>query len=194
MEVGAGVGAHSLLLARTIGTEGHLFLYEARPMLQRVLRQNLSANRLGNVTVMRRRLGPASAVLGAQSGQHSVAGGSPEAVPTETLDELYLERLEWIKINADVSALDVIGGAAESLWRLRPQLLAAVPDAPSLAALASQLRDFGYRCWRLETPLFNRDNFYGRDTDIFSGRTVLSVLAMPEENVFGLALEGCIEL
>ncbi len=45
LEVGAGVGAHAVFLGRMLGEAGHLFLYESRPVLQRILRQNLAANR-----------------------------------------------------------------------------------------------------------------------------------------------------
>ena len=57
MEVGAGVGAHAIALGEALGPEGHLFLYEGRPVVKRVLSQNLGANRIGNVTLMRRMLG-----------------------------------------------------------------------------------------------------------------------------------------
>ncbi len=57
LEVGAGVGAHAVFLGRMLGEAGHLFLYESRPVLQRIMRQNLAANGVGNVTVMRRALG-----------------------------------------------------------------------------------------------------------------------------------------
>ena len=60
LEVGAGVGAHALFLAAAIGPAGHLFLYESRPLQQRVLRQNLGANRVGNVTLMTGTLGRAA--------------------------------------------------------------------------------------------------------------------------------------
>ena len=53
MEVGAGVGAHAVFLGTLLGEAAHLFLYESRPVLQRILRQNLAANRVSNVTVMR---------------------------------------------------------------------------------------------------------------------------------------------
>ncbi len=57
MEVGAGVGAHAVFLGRLLGEAGHLFVYESRPVQQRILRQNLAANGVSNVTVMRRTLG-----------------------------------------------------------------------------------------------------------------------------------------
>ena len=115
LEVGAGVGAHAVFLGRLLGEAGHLFLYESRPVLQRILRQNLAANGVSNVTVMRRTLG-----------SRGEGEGSEAAMPTtETLDELQLERLDWLKVDASVAALDVLAGASETLWRLRPLLFLA---------------------------------------------------------------------
>jgi hypothetical protein len=158
---------------------GHLFLYESRPIVQRILRQNLSANRVTNVTVMRRALGRKA---------------EADAVGTETLDELQLERLDWLKINAGVAALDVLEGGQETLWRLRPLLFMTLPDESTLAVASERAREFGYRCWRQETPLFNPANFNRREDDIFAGRKALALLAIPEEINVDMALPGCVEI
>jgi precorrin-6B methylase 2 len=179
LEVGAGVGGHALFLAATIGEGGHLFLYESRPVVRRILQQNLGANRVTNITLMRRTLG---------------ATGEAADRGAETLDELQLERLDWLKINGSVSALEVLAGGAETLWRLRPLLFLAAQDEPSLTALVSRAQAFSYRCWRMETALFNPQNFNRRDADIFSGRTALALLAIPEEIDVDVALDECIEL
>ena len=111
MEVGAGVGAHAIALGEALGPEGHLFLYEGRPVVKRVLSQNLGANRIGNVTLMRRML-----------------GGPDGREGTETLDELQLTRLDWLKVNAPVEAQAILAGGEQTLWRLRPVLLLGVAD------------------------------------------------------------------
>jgi len=184
MEVGAGVGAHAVFLGRLLGEAGHLFLYESRPVQQRILRQNLAANGVSNVTVMRRTLGSRSA--------EDTAGNAPPT--TETLDELQLERLDWLKVDASGDALDVLVGASETLWRLRPLLFLAAADEQTLGELAERAREFSYRCWRMETALFNPQNFNRRETDIFDGRTALALLAIPEEIDVDVALDGCVEI
>ena len=198
LEVGAGIGAHTLALAADVGESGHLFLYESRPLVQRILRQNLGANRITNVTVMRRSLeGPPTAdpKLGvAPTPLPDETGRGATRNLSETLDELQLERLDWLKISSGASALAVLDGAAETLWRLRPLLFVAVPDQLSMSALAARGREFGYRCWQMQTPLFNPKNFNRRETDIFAGQVAQALLAIPEEIDVDVALEGCIEL
>jgi precorrin-6B methylase 2 len=162
MEVAAGVGAHAIALGEALGEAGHLYVYEARPVVKRVLGQNLEANRVRNVTLMRRMLaGP-----GAGEG-------------TETLDELQLARLDWLKVNAGAAA--ILAGGEATLWRLRPRLLLSAADEAEVALLAEQVKGYGYRCWRIETPLFDPANFNRRDDDIFDGAKRVAVVAVPEE-------------
>ena len=55
-------------------------------------------------------------------------------------------------------------------------------------------KEFGYRCWHFEAPMFNPANFNRRDDDIFSGRSASALLAIPEEAAVDLPLAGCVEL
>ena len=176
VEVCAGMGYHALPLSSAIGPEGHLVLVEPRVKLQQILRQNLTANRASNVTLMR----------------GTLDGGA--SVRTETIDQWQMERLDWLKLNDGMSAATVIDGAAETLWRLRPRLFVGAPDAQALASLAGRLSEFGYRCWRMESSLFSSGNFNGRDRDIFVGGTALALVAIPEEVDFRAPLDGCVEI
>jgi FkbM family methyltransferase len=198
MEVGAGVGAHALHLARLVGSSGHLLLYEPRPIVQRVLRQNLGSNQIGNVTVLRHSIGRLL--------QFDLTGNNTSREPgelrsrlasstkTETLDELQLEQLHLLKVNNNTSASDVLDGASEKIWRLRPKLFVSVQNPQSLKIAQARAEQFSYHCWRVDTPLFNPGNFNSRDTDIFDGRSVSALLAIPEEIEVGMALDGCVEL
>ena len=198
IEVGTGVGAHTLVLAHAAGAAGHLFLYESRPVVRRILQQNLEANHVSNFTLMRRTLASQRGNGATAAVESSVANPSTVAPPTvastETVDELRLQRLNWIKVNPGVAALEVLDGAPDTLWRLRPWLFLAAADEATLTALANRAREFGYRCWRMESPLFNPENFNRRDDDIFSGGVALALLAFPEEIEVDVALDGCVEL
>jgi tetratricopeptide (TPR) repeat protein len=186
LEAGAGVGMHALFLGAAVGAAGHLFVYEPRPVVQRILRQNLGANGVSNATVMRRALGRSAA----QGTDAVEAVGAPLR---ESVDELRLERLDWLKVD-DASGVEVLEGAAETLWRLRPRLFLAAADEAMLGTLVERAKAYSYRCWRLETGLFNAANFNRRDTDIFAGRKALALLAIPEEIDVDMALDECVEI
>jgi len=187
LEAGSGVGAHAVPIARALGPGGHLIAYEARRRQLRILRQNLSANGLRNVTVMTRTLTAATGMV--------EGSGQPAATPTgESVDQLRLRRLDWLKINADGAAMDIVAGAVETVWRLRPRLIATYTTPDALTQLGDRLREFGYCCWRLETPLFNAANFNRHDIDVFAGGAVWTLLGIPEEIEVDVALDGCVEL
>jgi hypothetical protein len=164
LDVASGIGCVALWLSRQLGSEGHLFLYENDRIRRQVLEQNLKTNRAGNVTLIRRPLGR---VNDDESG--------------DTIDDLQLERLDWLKIADGKCALDVLEGAADTLWRLRPRLALDVSGAEDTAAVVQRARDFGYGCWRIETPLYNPANFNRRDRDLFENRKAAVVIALPEE-------------
>lgn len=197
-EVGAGVGAHAPFLGGLVGDAGHLLVYEWRPRLARVLRQNLVAKRIAPVTIMRRKLGRPAPGGSARMASDASTGGpnSPATnIPVnETLDELRLERLDWLKINEGICAPDVLAGAADTLWRLRPALFLSATDDAALRELAGIAMEYGYRCWRHECALFNPANFNRRADDIFGGRTALALLAIPEEIDVDIAHPDCVEL
>jgi tetratricopeptide (TPR) repeat protein len=195
LEAGAGVGYHALWLAAAVGPTGHLFLYEDDDLLKRALRQNLTTNNVLNATVMRRLLGRSgnseSPALVLRVGAEDPDPATIAQEPRETIDELRLQRLDWLKINDGIGALDVLVGASETLWRLRSKLFIGTPDDDSLQRLATHAQDMGYSCWKTRTPWFNLANFNLRETDIFDGRTSLTLLAIPEESALEVTLDGC---
>ena len=168
LELGSGIGAHAIRLAQGLGHGGHLLAAESSSATRRVLRQNLAAHQVVGATVL-----PDAAV---------------------TVDGLWLERLAWLKVMEPIEARAVVEGASATLWRLRPRLFLAAANDQALSALGAELRSFGYRCWRIETALYNANNFNRRDGDIFGGRTALALLAIPEESDPGMALAGYAEL
>ena len=195
LEVGAGIGVHSVPLASALGSEGHLFLYEDNAFLKHVLNENLRGNKISNATLMRRSLTRMACDDQHEAGTRPLTWGVPESDAAEpqreTIDELRLESLHWLKINESTEAAIVIQGAQATLGRLRPRLFIAVPDEEALLRIADTVKGYGYVCWRMEAPMFNRANFNGRDVDVFSGRKSVTLLGVPKESESQTAIEGC---
>jgi tetratricopeptide (TPR) repeat protein len=173
LEAESGVGCTALWLSRRIGSEGHLFLYENDRIRRQLLEQNLKANGIDNATLIRRRLG--------RTGDDGSG---------DTIDELQLERLDWLKIAGGRYALDVLQGAEETLWRLRPRIAIDVSGIEGPADLVQQANDFGYACWRIETSLYNPANFNRRERALFGDRAAALVIALPEELGSASGLDG----
>jgi Flp pilus assembly protein TadD len=189
VEVGAGSGLHSIALATLVGSTGHVILYEGRAPLQQLLRQNLAANQITNVTIMRRDVASSARTCATDS-----SGSIDPFTCPETIDELRLDRLDWLKVNAIEEPMHVLAGASKTLWRLRPFLFVATSNGAPAEVLKNRLRDFGYRVWRMDVHLFSPENFYRCDHDIFAGGIASAVLGIPEEIEVDVALDGCVEL
>ena len=182
VEAGAGIGFHAVALAGMIGAPGHLLAYEADPILRRILGQNLQNHQLrAVVTLMQRNLG--------EPEPDARPPAEEQPVVTETLDELGLPRLDLLKINQRANAMEVLAGGADTVWRLRPLLFTCAADDEMLKQCANRARDFGYRCWRVETPLYNPANFNRNPENIFGDETASALLATPEEAEIGHALD-----
>ncbi|HEX6003421.1 MAG TPA: hypothetical protein VFZ14_05455, partial [Burkholderiales bacterium] len=173
----------------------HLFLYEHDRMCRQALAQNLKANGITNATLIRRRLRRSRPAGAAEAGRAPARdrfdSNAVSVEPEESIDELRLERVDWLKIDRGERAADVLEGAVETLWRLRPRLHVRVAAEEELRGVAARAGEFGYACWRSETPLFDPRNFNNRDVDLFSGRTALALIALPEERTIDAPLEGC---
>lgn len=171
LAIGAGIGVHALALARAVNDQGHLIVYEWRQPFRQVLEQNLAANRVKQfVTVMRGRL---VGRVGVET--------DPKEYECDTLDDLCLERLDLLHVDGGVATSGFLDGAEETLWRLRPRVIIQLPGEAAFDDFAQRLLALGYRCWRMEVPLFAPRNFYRRTDDIFAGRRSLTLIALPEE-------------
>ena len=88
----------------------------------------------------------------------------------------------------------MLSGAAETIWRARPRIIAAVDDLPASGPLVQRLQGFGYRTWRVDTELFNPANFNRRTEDIYQGRVASALVAIPEEHDGAAVAANWIEL
>lgn len=133
LDVGANVGAISLMLARRVGTGGRVVAFEPAPPNLLRLRANLELNPqlAARIEVHARGVGahpdtlywreepgnPGNGMLGA-------TGDLP--VPITTLDtcaaELGWQRVDFIKIDVEGMELEVMQGGRELLARHRPTL------------------------------------------------------------------------
>jgi len=186
VETGAGVGHHTLYLAKALRPDGHVILYENRAHLRRLLVENVASNGLDNATVMRR-------ALRGLPGDHGDAKSNQADAPitSETIDELRLRHLDWLKIGESAGASEVLAGAEDTIWRTRPKLFIAAADVAGVERLVHQVRDFGYCCWRVTTPVFDPGNF-NLCREPSPGETpALALLAIPEELGTQLSFVEC---
>ena len=132
LDVGANVGAYTLLFAQWAGRSGRVFAFEPSPAAARSLRTHLALNALQNVEVIEAavcdREGAALLYNEESCGTSSLIGSAarrrPVTVRTMTIDGFCDER----SLTADVVKIDIEGAEIEALRGAR-RTLAAEPTA-----------------------------------------------------------------
>lgn len=131
LDVGANVGSHAINFARVAS---QVLAFEPHPHTYWNLCANVLLNQALNVT-------PLNFALGSRSGSTTVWNIDPTrpntgmgicvdvgdlVVPIRTIDELQLDRVDFIKIDVEGHELEVLRGAVETLTRLSPIVFAEI--------------------------------------------------------------------
>jgi FkbM family methyltransferase len=144
LDVGANVGAYSLLLGQWVGPSGAVAAFEPAPDVHDGLRRHIHLNALDAIVT------PVRAAVGAEAGTaHLVVAKTPGesrlatsadgdattvAVPVTTIDEFCAQAHltpDFIKIDVEGAELDVLRGARETIRRTRGRLSLFVEMHPS---------------------------------------------------------------
>jgi FkbM family methyltransferase len=206
VEVGANIGTHTLVLARSVGPTGFVYAYEAQRVVFQSLCANLALNSIVNVDARH-------AAAGEEPGQVLIPdidytqtanfGGvsvntftSGRKVPKITLDNdldpVELNRLDLIKIDVEGMELEVLRGAAALVGRYLP-LLYVENDRPDCSeALIRHLLDLDYRLYWHLPLLYNPENFFGDSENPYPGLVSFNMLGIPRAKA--QAVEGLPEI
>lgn len=147
IDVGANVGAHTLTLAKIVGSAGCVLAFEPNPAIRERLERNLTLNDLGHVDVYRCALGAAGARMSlrvpsatsaesANPGMASlVALDTPHdliAVDVHALDTLWSatgqHRLDLVKIDVQGYEHPVLQGMTSLISRFSPAIIFEYED------------------------------------------------------------------
>lgn len=153
VDVGANIGYFSLLMA-SLG--GRVSAYEPTTYGHTRLTRNIGLNPTlaDRITVHKMGLGDRSLVieeaLEARFSLRFAAHSEPETMTIEPLDKIWQGPLDVIKIDVDGHDTEVVRGAAETLKRCRPVVMAEFcnrvlkPYGSSAPDLAKAFMDCGY--------------------------------------------------
>ena len=129
VDIGANVGAFTMLLAQCTGQSGHVWAFEPDPGNYAILRRNIGLNRLNNVTALPFAVGNVSGTgklyRSPFQGDHRIRSSDPhrDVVPIDiiSLDDFFPaeERIDFIK-------MDIQGAEGMALQGMR-KLLASTP-------------------------------------------------------------------
>jgi FkbM family methyltransferase len=173
IDVGANVGVHTMLAAQRVGPTGRVHAIEASPRIHAILRANLAANGLHNVTTYNLAAADrAETVTLSLHDQNNLgttttrAEPSSAAVVRETVQAMPLpdivpradlRRARMIKIDVEGAEWSVLQGLAPVMAELRPDISIVVEvDREALASQGVSVAQFleffesrGYQAMRL---------------------------------------------
>lgn len=145
LDIGANVGAYSLLLGQWAGASGHVFAFEPAPDIFSGLSRHIQMNGLTGVVTpvaaaVGDRVGRATLVVAGTHGESRLASGGEDAaatvqVPLTTVDAFCAERAltpRFMKVDVEGFELAVLRGARETIRRAGASLALFVEMHPSV--------------------------------------------------------------
>jgi len=133
LDLGAHIGSYTLRYSRLVGENGSVIAFEPSPENRRILRWNLRLNNAQNVEVRGEALGDftgtASLSLSPSSTGHSlhhlpdnIHQGGRILVPTIKLDDIQLDRVDFVKMDVEGNEMNVLRGGERTFLSRKPKM------------------------------------------------------------------------
>lgn len=202
VEAGSNIGTHTVPVSRLVGDAGRVIAFEAARATHQLLCANLALNECFNVQAERKAVGPAHGTMrfpvidprrefnfGAASPFLLLTMDLPwEDVEMVAIDDLGLERLDFIKSDIEGGEPDLVRGAARTIERTRPVLYLEITAREGARPtgnrdeLVDLLESAGYEAYYYLAPMFLPDNVRGNTQDVFHA-TSIDLLCVPPEKI-----------
>lgn len=196
IEVGANIAVHTVSLARHVGPEGRVIAIEPQPHIHRVLDANLALNTILNVDTYAIGCGSRNDTMTVppidygQSSEHNSGGlalaisGPGTLVRIVPLDELIKRDLpiKLLKVDVEGMELEVLEGSNELIDTQRPILYLENDRLNRRKALISWVLKKNYRIWWHLPSLFNPQNHFKEQQNIYPNIVSINMLCLPQES------------
>lgn len=150
LDLGANTGGFTILASQLVGPTGLVVAVEPCAANFRCLEKTIRASGLDNARAVQTAVGDhegeVSLSLSHASGKHSAVlkrSDACEVVPLKTSDsvveELGLERVDFLKVDVEGMEPEVLRGAAETIRRYRPRLAVSAYHFPEHATVLPQV-------------------------------------------------------
>lgn len=137
IDVGAHIGTYAIPIANQIGESGKILAFEPNPRNAIVLKKNMELNKLKNITMFENAASDKNQITNlilSDDPMLSMIGNDAEEENIEiecvTLDSVYeklkLEKIDWLKIDAEGSEINVIKGAKKILEKFHPKIIVEI--------------------------------------------------------------------
>jgi FkbM family methyltransferase len=198
LDVGAQQGGLTVPMANIVGPSGKVIAIEPGVLNASILRKNIAANGLTNVEVVEAaasdRHGTIDVTFDWGENYPKVGRGTKDDLQVQRMmiDDLKLERLKFMKVDVDGHEIEVIRGARETIRRCQPFVYIENEHLDKSRALIAELVDLGYRMYWFRPPLYNPDNYFKVERNVFPQIVSIMMICVPEESPYNI--KGCDEV
>ena len=183
-------------MARKVGAEGRVLAFEPQGFIYSLLKSNLVVNNVENVEAH-------YAALGATPGEvlipmfdyakgENFSGYGREhwqKIPKErcftvellTVDQLGLTRLDLLQLDVEYMEREVLLGAQQTIAKHRPKIFLENNGGEEFGRLINYLREINYTPYWMVTFLFNKNNYFENEVDVFKGACSFNMYCVPNE-------------
>ncbi len=200
IEIGTNIGTHTVPMALALaGQNRQMTVFEPQPFIFQNMCANLALNGLANVTAWPYACGDRPGTLFFPRTDYHAQGNfggismteasadAAVAVPCHRLDDLVdATTVSMMKIDVEGFELRALQGAADILTRSRPVLYVENDRIEQSKELIEWLWSKDYRLWWHIPPLFNPDNFFKNENDVYKGVCSFNMIGLPRELDFPL--------
>lgn len=213
IEVGSHIGTHTLPLAKII-EEGHVYAIEPQILLFNLLNKNLKENNISCVTTYLNAVSNQEENIklkeidyedeykkrihinsGGLDYRRLITSDDGYEINVIKLDSQFknLNKLEFIKIDAEGNEFDILKGSQNLLERFHPIIYCEF-DLQNIAEklkILNFLNNYDYVFFDHITPLFNINNFKKNEENIFGNTISAMFLSVPKKKrdlIFDLKL------
>lgn len=173
LDIGANIGAHTITFSRLAGEKGSVLGFEPERNNFYTLAGNVAINNLRNTKVYQMAVADETGEIsipeidmqkttnfGAIELSKSSAYEMSYKVPMTTIDQLNLNKINFIKIDVEGMETEVIKGAEKTIKQFRPLIYAENDRQEKSEGLISLLKSLGYKIYQHAAPMFNPANFF----------------------------------
>ena len=196
VDAGANIGCHTISMAQSVAPKGAVFAIEAQRVLQQILCANVAINGIENVVTRHAALGDHEGRLfvpridyqkgGNYGGVSMVGHERGEPTPLITIDSLDLPACHLLKIDVEGMEIDVLKGAVETIAAHQPTLYVENDRRENAPVLIQWLLDRDYRLYWHRPALFNPDNYFGVEENVFGRLISRNMFCLPKDSVIAV--------
>lgn len=188
LDVGANIGAHTLLFSKLVGPDGRVFAYEPQPDTFNMLCGNLALNDIQNVVAINKGCGEVHSMIGVprmdlhgkQNNYGSFSLVEKYGKCSDLVEIIPIEQdCHFMKIDVEGFETAVLRGAAKMIERCRPWIHVENDRSFYADDVIEAVRALGYTPYWTPTPLFNPENFYGNKVNVFDDLCSIDMLCAP---------------